>query len=178
MSLTLATLLFGLGLIGAGGIVWFHRKSGGKPWVAFAKSGPAGIVLIAVAATWFLFHVTRLGEADFGEFRNILFLVFLGIALGSAILLQEYLAVRALAALWLLLSTPFLDAAFDQEPHGRLLMVSVLYLGILVSLYLAISPFRWRDFFLWLHQQQRRAEVLGIALAVTGLLCLLAILTY
>lgn len=178
MSLTLATLVFGLAVLVGGFFLFISKPHCYAGIVNFAKSRLIGLIVLALVAGWFLFQVTQLGEADFGEYRRWLFIFFALIAIGSAVYLPEYLTIRSLSALILLLATPFLDAAFNQPYSGRLFMVSGVYLLILISLYLAVSPYRWRDFFEWVYRNTRRPKILGGILLLYGGLSLAAIATY
>ncbi len=178
MSLTFATLLFGFILLAAGLSLLAGPADGNARLLRFAKSRRNGLILLAVATVWFLFHISRLGEADFGQYRNWLLALFFLVAAGSAWRLPEYLAIRSLAALALLAATPFLDAAFDQPYQGRLFMVSGVYAMILLSLYFAVVPYRWRDFFNWLYRQPIRYKVLGSGMAFYALLTIGAAFFY
>lgn len=178
MSLTLATLVFGISLLIGGFFLFISKPHCYAGILNFSKSRLTGLIVLTLATAWFLFHVTQLGDADFGEYRRWLFIFFALIAIGSAIYLPEYLTIRSLAALILLLATPFLDAAFNQPYAGRLFMVSGVYLLILISLYLAISPYRWRDFFEWLYRNNSRPKILGGILLLYGGVSLAAIATY
>ncbi len=178
MSLTLATLVFGSLLLVAGLLLLASPADGNVRLLRFAKSRRNGLILLAIVTVWFLYHIFHLGVADFGEYRQWLLVIFLLIAVASAWRLPEYLAIRSLAALALLAATPLLDAAFDQPHAGRLFMVSGIYLAILFSLYLAVVPYRWRDFFTWLYQQPLRYKALGGFLAGYAIITLAAIFTY
>jgi hypothetical protein len=178
MSLTFASLLFGLIVLAVGILLVVSPTDGDVRLLRFAKSRRNGLILLAAATVWFLFHVAHLGEADFGQYRNWLLALFFLVAVGSAWRLPEYLAIRSMAALALLAATLFLDAAFDQPYGGRLFMVSGVYLVILISLYLAVVPFRWRDFFHWLYRQPIRYKTLGVGLGLYGVLTMGAVLTY
>lgn len=178
MSLTIATLIFGVFLLICGSALWLSGEQGNRHLLHFAKSRFVGVFLLAIAAVWFLWHVRHLGEADFGDYKYWLFVFFALVAVGSAIYLPEYLTVRSLSALTLLSAMLFLDAAFDQPYAGRLFMVSGVYLLIFLSLYLAVSPYRWRDFFDWLYQKPVRRKALAGVLLGYGLVTLLATFSY
>ena len=71
--------------------------------------------------------------------------------------------------MYLLLADVLLTAAFGHyEEPLRLFMVTPIYLGIALSLYLAHSPFRLRDFFSWLFAVGPRARILGLILMLYG----------
>ena len=52
----------------------------------------------------------------------------------------------------------------------RLCMVSIVYLGITLALWLGAQPYRLRDFFDWLFSRPGRSRGVGGFLAAYGLL--------
>ena len=84
--------------------------------------------------------------------------------------LPDFLAVRGTAILVLFYSREALDAAFMQEPESRLFMVSIVYIGIVIALYLGAWPYRLRDFLNWLYVSDRRPRILGVSMAAYGIL--------
>lgn len=176
MSLTVATLIFGIATLIGGGLLLKSKPHCYAGILNFAKSRTIGIVMLAIASGWFLYYVAHLGEADFGDYKNWLFVFFALVAIGSALYLPEYLTIRSLSAIVLLAATPFLDAAFNQPYAGRLFMVSGVYLLIFLSLYLAVAPYRWRDFFEWLYRNPVRPKILGGSLVAYAVVSLVAIL--
>ena len=171
MSLYTITLLTGVFLLALGVfLAWNPMKTEG-----FAKclprSMPLAFVTLTVAAGWLLYrHVQHLSEADFGEYKmliGVITVVLLGL---SFKFLPDFLAVRGVATLVLFYAREALDAAFLQEPQSRLFLVSIVYAGIVVALYLAAWPYRLRDFLKWLYSVNRRPRVLGAVLAGYGLL--------
>jgi hypothetical protein len=69
----------------------------------------------------------------------------------------------------LLAATPLLDAAYMEYHHPqRLFMVSAVYVGIALAIYLGAVPFRLRDFLDWLFATAERPRLIGAVLAVYG----------
>ena len=178
MSLFLATLLTGLFLIAFGGHFLWHGMRSEESSKAFPRSQVAAYVLLGAAAVWFLYKVTQLGPADFGQYKNILFLVFLVTAVGSFYFVPDFLAVRGLAALILLTAGVLLDAAYLQDPGARLFLVSFVYLAIVAALILGASPYKLRDFLSWLYKSEKRPRIFGGVFAAYGLLLVGVSFTY
>ena len=78
--------------------------------------------------------------------------------------------VAIAAILFLFYSREALDAAFMQEPESRLFMVSIVYIGIAIALYLGAWPYRLRDFLNWLYVSGNRPRILGMSMAAYGIL--------
>ena len=79
----------------------------------------------------------------------------------------------------MLAAEPLLSAAYMEYQHPqRLLMVSAVYLGLGLALYLAAAPYRLRDFFEWLFQRPARVRLAGAILLSYGLATAGAAFTY
>lgn len=178
MSLFFATFLTGIILAAAGALLLWKMKTAAAVAQAFPRSEPAAFFCMGVGSIWFLSHVLRLSEADFGAYKLYLFFGFGVVAVLSFIHARDFLAVRGLAILILLSANVLLDAAYMQDPGSRLFLVSVVYLGIMAALYLGMSPFRLRDFFGWVFATPKRSRILGGALLFYGLLLNIVAFTY
>lgn len=170
MSLFLATLLTGLFLLALGGHFVWHGMRSEKPVKAFPRSKAAAFLLLGTATAWFLYKVTQLGPADFGQYKNLLFILFLGTAVGSFYFVPDFLAVRGLAAMILLTAGAILDAGYMQYQVGALILKAFVYLAIIVAIILGASPYKLRDFLDWLYRLETRPRLFGAAFAGFGLL--------
>jgi hypothetical protein len=171
MSLALATLLPGLLLLALGAPLLLFAGSTAAAFKAFPRSPAATWICFGAGALWFLGVIWQLSPADFGEYRNLLF-VFFAILAGLAFkCVPDFLAVRGACVLVLLGAMPLLDAAYmHYDRPQRLCLVGLVYLGIVLALWLGAQPYRLRDFFEWLFARPGRARGLGGALAAYGLL--------
>ncbi|MFI5337037.1 MAG: hypothetical protein ACHQ5A_09660, partial [Opitutales bacterium] len=138
-------------------------------------------LFFGTGAVWFLWRLSRLGEADLIFFQHP-WPVMLGFALlaGLAfIYAPDFLAVRGLCLLLLLVAEPLLYAAYMEWTHPqRLLMVTAVYIGLALALYLSAAPYRLRDFFDWLFHVPARARVLGAVVLFYGLATTATAFTY
>lgn len=178
MTLFQATLFTGLFLLAFGAHFLWHGMRSAKSVQAFPRSQMAAYILLGSAAAWFLYKVTQLGPADFGQYKNILFGLFLVVAVGSFIYVPDFLAVRGLAALILLTAGALLDAAYMELPSARLFLVSFVYLSIILALILGANPYKLRDFFEWLYKKEARPRIFGAFFASYGLLLTGVAFTY
>lgn len=177
MTLFQATLFTGLALLALGAHFLWHGIRSAKSIQAFPRSQKAAYILLGTAAAWFLYKVTQLGPADFGQYKNILFIAFLVVALGSFIYVPDFLAVRGLAALILLIAGALLDASLIHYGSALVLKVFV-YLAIVLALILGANPYKLRDFFEWLYKTELRPRIFGGIFAAYGLLLLGVAFTY
>ena len=122
-----------------------------------------------------------LGEADliFFQTPKLLMLAFGVLAVLSFIYAPDFLAVRGLTILMLLVAEPLLYAAYMEWTHPqRLLMVTAVYIGLTAAIYLAAYPFRLRDFFEWLFRTPGRPRLVGAIVLAYGLATSAAAFTY
>lgn len=179
MSLLLATLLTGLVLLTVGGWFLWNGPQVRPATFAWLRSTPAAVVLFGGAAVWFLWYIAHLGKADFGDYKQLLLLLFGVTALGSFFFVKDFLPVRGLAVLILLCARPLLDAAYMQFDHPqRLLLVVAVYVAIVIALIIGATPYRLRNFFNWLFRENARVRGLGGILAGYGAVLFVVAFTY
>ncbi len=167
LSLAQATLLAGFGFLVLGILLFMPPTA--SILKTFPRSRRAAYVTMAIASVWTLYKVLHLGEADYGNYKQYIFIGFAFLALLAFKYAPDFLSVRGACIVYLLLADVLLTAAFGHyEEPLRLFMVTPIYLGIALSLYLAHSPFRLRDFFSWLFAVGPRARILGLILMLYG----------
>ena len=168
--MTLATIIMGLFLLGKGiTILTFRSEAAYEKGLCVLRNKVFDGVLTAIAAAWFLWVVLHLGQADFGDYKNFMFVVFLTTAVGSWYLARDFLGVRAACVIFMLAAWHFLGAAFAHyEAPARLFMVSAVYVGLVFALYLAAAPYRARDLMEWFTRHPKAAVITGSCLAAYG----------
>lgn len=167
MSLFLAILSVGIALFVLGILLVADTSALRAALKAFPRSRIASYVLFGGAAAWFLTRVLVLSEADFGQYRNALFVGFALVALLSFFYVAEFLAVRGLAALILLAAGPLLYSGYGDYGIALVYKVAV-YLALTAALWLGAQPWRMRDAITWLQRMPGRARVVGAVFAVAG----------
>lgn len=177
MTLFWITIVVGMLILGLGW--WFLTLNGEKALEAsrVLRSNTLNILLFVPAALWFLWKVGQLGPADFGEYKNILLMLFGGIAVGALFYVKDFLCVRGGAALVLMGAQIPLDAAYFVDSSARLVLVTVTYLAILVALYFAAVPYKMRDLLYAIEKKVGLGKKLGGSLlGVGGILIISAFL--
>lgn len=171
MSLLLATLIPGLILLAVGVPLLLNQSGFAGLLKALPRSTRATYLFFGGGAVWFLYNIWNLSPADFGDYRKPLFFGFGAIAVLSFKYVPDFLAVRGLCVLMLTSAAPLLGAAYMEYEHKqRLLMVTVVYVGIALAIWLGAQPWRLRDFLVWLFARPGRSRAFGAALAGYGLL--------
>jgi hypothetical protein len=138
---------------------------------AFPRSAAAGYVVFGAASAWFLYNILHLSNADFGEYRHLLFVGFAAVAVLSFKCVPDFLGVRGACALILIGASPFLQAAYMEYGRPtRLFMVSFVYVAIALAIWIGAQPWRLRDFLGWLFARPARSRGLGGLFFAYGLL--------
>ena len=150
----------------------------------FPRNQQIGQILLAIGLIWFWFLVQEPGKGwrhflamDLGEFnglkRILSFVVPLSIiAVGVAV--KEFLAVRALGLLGLMVAAPLFKAAFLKDPTSRLLIPALALVLVIKSLYWVGMPYLFRDTVAWATANQKRWQglcVAGLAYGIAVLAC-------
>ena len=179
MSLLTANLLVGILVFATGAHFFFGNKKTEEQTKAFPRSPLAAKILMGLATVWFVFNLSQLGEADFGNHKTKLMAVFAIGALLSFVYVPDFLAVRGAAGLILLGGAHILDAAYMQWEHPqRLLMVTVTYIALAKAVYLGACPYRLRDWIDWTYAKAVRAKLLGALNLGTGVALIVTAFTY
>lgn len=150
LSLQVAGILLGIGLIAVHLGAYLNRELLEKHLAQFPRHRMSGIVLLLVCTVWCYILIA---EMDMGEFFNIRHLVKLLLPISFFLVLQyvpEFLAVRAIGVLMLLAAGPLLNAAFLKPPFTRLLLPILAYAWIFVGIFWIGMPYLMRDWIDWL----------------------------
>ena len=181
MSLFLATLLPGLGLVLLGALLLWNDPRVGSTARVLPRSRSGAWLFFGLGSLWFLWRLSLLGESDLIFFKTPqpVMAGFGLLAVLAFIYTPDFLAVRGLCVLILLAAEPLLYAAYMEYQHPqRLLMVVAVYAGLGTALYLAAAPYRLRDFLDWLFRVPTRPRLLGALLLSYGLATSAAAFTY
>ena len=123
---------------------------------AFPRNYPWAVILLTIDFIW---GMMCLANMDMGEFYTMrpwfLYLVPVGFVL-VLVFVKEFLAVRALGALLLLVGGAVLEAAFLKPQMSRLLLPIIAYAWIIAGLYFVGMPFLMRDGITWITAKPQR----------------------
>jgi hypothetical protein len=116
----------------------------------FPRSRVAGVVLLTICLAWTMWLLATIQMGEFASFRRPLLIALpIGYVL-ALFFVDEFLAVRALGILCLLVAEPLLDAAFLRYETSRLLVTMFAYLLIIAGLFWVAIPYVLRDQINWL----------------------------
>jgi len=170
MTLKLSTLSILLGLgVGLPQIYGIVRPAAFAAAVRkFPRSVPWGVALMVLGTVWFLWNLSQESIADFASYKDYLFAAFAGVGLGTCIFVQDFLAVRGLAIVLLLLAKLMVDTGRPALPqtHWVLVIQSWAYVLVVAGIWLTVSPWRLRDLLDWGTANEQRIKMgCGLRLA-------------
>lgn len=170
-----------LALLLIAGHLWAWLRA--KQAMSFAKSFPRhrvwGLVLLALALVWTLFLVAHMDMADFHPWRKTLLMGLPVAFVLIAVYVPEFLAVRALGSLMLLMATLLLHAAFLQPQTSRLLLPVLAYAWVIAGMFFVGTPYILRDWITWLTSKPERWKMAALGgVAYGALLLIAAIVSY
>jgi hypothetical protein len=185
--------LFTIGLILGGWMIASHALMLAKPEMVqgflkkFPRDQAAGQILLGIGLAWFWLLIAPEGlgrlsalAMDLGEFNGakplLRILVPLSLVLVS-ISVRDFLAVRALGVVGLMVASPLLEAAFLKDPASRLLVPIYAYGLLTASLFWVGMPYLFRDAVTWVTAEPKRwtgFSIAGLGYGIATLVCALA----
>ncbi|MES2996925.1 MAG: hypothetical protein V4733_08955 [Verrucomicrobiota bacterium] len=177
-----AGLVLGLFLVVAHALMLVKPATAQSFFKTFPRNTTWGQILLGLGLAWFWLLIAPPGTGtlsalamDLGDFNNLKPLLRIIVPVAMVLVtisVRDFLAVRALGLLGLMLAAPFLDAAFLKDPQSRLLIPIYIYAMLTASLFLVGMPYLFRDAVTWVTAESKR----WTALATGGLLYGAAIL--
>lgn len=185
--------LFTVGIILAVWLIGLHSLMLAKPAMVqgFLKKFPRhqflGQILLGIGLAWFwlLIAPDNMGlvsslAMDLGEFNGakplLRILVPVSLFLVSTSV-RDFLAVRALGVVGLMVASPLLEAAFLKDPSTRLLVPVYAYGLLTASMFCVGMPYLFRDAVEWATAESKRWTLLsitGLGYGIATLVCALA----
>lgn len=142
----------------------------------FARSERWGNALMLIATGWFLWNLHRENISDFAAYKPYLMAVFAAVGVGACFYLRDFLAVRGLAVLLLLLAKVMVDKARWAESDWRLVVVTWAYVLVCLGTWWTVAPYRLRDWLSWVTASNQRLKLgnllrlaFGVGVALLGI---------
>lgn len=185
--------LFATGVVLAIWLIGIHALMLAKPALMqdflkrFPRDQKLGQVILGIGLAWFWLLIAPEGlgklsalAMDLGEFNGakkmMRILVPVSLVLVS-MSVRDFLAVRALGILGLMVAAPLLGAAFLKDPTSRLLVPIYAYSLLTASLFFVGMPYLFRDAVTWVTAKQSRwtiASGAGLFYGLAVLICAFA----
>ncbi len=128
----------------------------------FPRNLAAGIVLMLLGTAWFVWNVNNEPIADFSAFKPYMIAGFFAVGVGACVFVQDFLAVRGLAVVLLLLAKLMVDTG---RPHlGQSPFVLVIqtwaYVLVVAGIWFTVTPWKLRDLLNWATATEARTRLL------------------
>lgn len=161
MKLSLLSIVLGLGMAVPQVIGLARPAAFTSAARKFPRHVPTGVLLMLLGTVWFLWLVQQEPISDFASFKPYMLAVFAAVGIGSCIFVQDFLAVRGLAVVLLLLAKLMVDTG---RPHlGETPWVLVIqawaYVLVVAGIWFTISPWRLRDLLNWATATEKRVKI-------------------
>ena len=186
--------LFSAGLVLAVWLIGVHLLMLSKPLMVqgflrkFPRHATLGPIILGIGLAWFWLLIAPDGYGklsaltmNLGEFDKakpiLQWLVPLS-WFGVIISVRDFLAVRALGLLGLMVASPLLEAAFLKDPTSRLLVSSFAYTLLTGSMFWVGMPYLFRDAVTWVSATPQRWTAMALAGLGYGLATLVCALTF
>jgi hypothetical protein len=159
----LSVLAVILGLISALPSIYGVAKPGAFAALVrkFPRYTPIGYVLIISATAWFLSYLKQESIADFAAFKPYLAFIFAAVGVSTCLFVKDYLAVRGLAVIYLLLAKLMCDTARWVDSEWRLVITGWAYVLVFLGMWFTVSPWRLRDILNWLTANENRTRMVS-----------------
>ncbi|HEY5915208.1 MAG TPA: hypothetical protein VJA21_31835 [Verrucomicrobiae bacterium] len=168
LNLSILTIVLGLGLALPQLYGLLKPVECGAALRRFPRSMPWGYALMLLGTVWFLYNLSQESIADFATYKNVLFAGFAAVGIGSCVFVRDFLAVRGLAVLLLLLAKLMVDTGRPQlaQTHWVLLIQGWAYVLVIAGMWFTISPWRLRNLLEWdTANESRFKKACGLRLA-------------
>jgi hypothetical protein len=145
---------------------------------AFPRNYGWGVALLSIDFVWGMMCLANMDMGEFYTMRHyFLYLVPVGFVL-VLVYVKEFLAVRALGTLLLLIAGIVLQAAFLQPQASRLLLPVISYAWIIAGLFFVGMPYLMRDWVTWVTANPLRWKAATVGGVAYGAVLLVAALLW
>lgn len=161
MQIKLSTLAIVLGLVMALPQIYGLLKPAAfaAGMRKFPRSLPWGIGLMLLGTAWFVWYLNQESISDFAAWKPVLLAGFAAVGIASCIYVQDFLAVRGLAVVLLLLAKLMVDTARWVETDWRLVVVTWAYVMVVAGIWFTVWPWHLRDLLNWATANEKRVRV-------------------
>lgn len=175
MKLSILSILLGLGV----SVPQIYGLTKPAQFAAAVRKFPrnlsVGIVLMLLGTAWFVWNVNIEPIADFSAYKNTMMLGFAAVGVLACVFVQDFLAVRGLAVLLLLLAKLMVDTGrphLGQSPWVYVIQIWA-YVLVIAGIWFTVTPWKLRDLLNWATATEDRIRIgssIRLAFAVFVLL--------
>jgi hypothetical protein len=179
MKLSILSILLGLGM----SVPQIYGLTKPAQFAAavrkFPRSLPIGCVLMLLATAWFVWNVNIEPIADFSAFKPYMMAGFTAVGILACFFVQDFLAVRGLAVVMLLLAKLMVDTGRPHLGESPFMLVIQIwaYLLVVAGSCFTVWPWKLRDILNWATATEERIRIGSIIRLAFALFVLILGLT-
>jgi len=179
MKLSLLSILLGLGMA----VPQVYGIAKPQQFAAaarkFPRNLPLGVALMLLGTAWFTWNVSGESVSDFASFKPAMMAGFVAVGILSCIFIQDFLAVRGLAVVLLLLAKLMVDTGRPHlaQTHWVWVIQAWAYLLVVAGIWFTVTPWKVRDLVNWSTATETRVRVTSTIRLAFGIIVLLLGLT-
>jgi hypothetical protein len=177
VKLSTLSIILGLIVVLLNAVGLIKPKAFAEAARKFPRYTPVGYVLTLLGTIWFLYYVSQESVSDFVNMKKFFYLLFGGVGLATCIFVRDFLPVRGLAVVFLLLAKLMTDAARWADTDWRLVISTWAYVLVIAGMWFTVSPWRLRDILNWSVATESRTRALSALRCGFGMLVLILGLT-
>lgn len=125
----------------------------------FPRSLPAGIFLMLLGTAWFVYYLSMESISDFANYKQLLLGGFAAVGIASCIFVQDFLAVRGLAVVFLVLAKLMVDTERWNPSGWRLVIAVWAYVLVIAGMWFTVYPWHLRDLLNWATANETRVRI-------------------
>jgi len=134
----------------------------------FPRSLPWGYCLMGLGTVWFLHNLQQENISDFAAYKPLMLAGFAAVGLGTCIYVRDFLAVRGLAIVLLLLAHLTLETQRWADTPWKNVLTVWAYEWVVMGIWLTVSPWRLRDWIDWATGSEARLRWISAARLALG----------
>ena len=114
-----------------------------------------------LGTAWFIWNVNTEPVADFQPIKSAMMIAFAAVGILSCFFVQDFLAVRGLAVVFLLLAKAMVDTGRPHlGPNPWVLVIQAwAYILVVAGIWFTVTPWKLRDFLNWMTATAPRIKI-------------------
>jgi hypothetical protein len=147
----------------------------------FPRSTGIGYILVLFGTAWFVWNLREESIADFESLKPALYALFIAVGVGTCLFVKDFIAIRGLAIVLLLLARLMVDAGRPRlgETPWILVNQALAYVFVIAGIWFTVSPWRLRDLLHWATANEKRTRIgSGVRMAVGVFIAILGVTVY
>jgi len=161
MKLSLLSILLGLGMAMPQVYGLTQPQKFAAAVRRFPRNLPFGVALMLLGTAWFVWNVHNESVSDFASFKPAMMLGFAVIGGLCCVFVQDFLAVRGLAVVMLLLAKLMVDTGRPHlgQTHWVWVIQTWAYGLVIAGMWFTVTPWKLRDLLEWGTATETRVRI-------------------